>query len=172
MRAEHSVRVQRLRCGHVGLLTAKMLSRKAITPSTPIAAFVKRLRCRRCGSQSVLATRSPADRRKGPPDATRYVPGWCAVRQSRRTLFPEYAAINRKRANEQNRAEPVPPTNDVRTLMDDADLLRKRATRLFALAARSRQAGNSEYAEELDSLARDVVKHAVAIERRFRVAAA
>ena len=31
---------------------------------------------------------------------------------------------------------------------------------------------NSDYAEELDSLAREVVRHAVAIERRFRVAAA
>jgi hypothetical protein len=29
----------------------------AIAPNTPIAAFVKRLRCRMCGSQSVLATR-------------------------------------------------------------------------------------------------------------------
>jgi hypothetical protein len=56
--------------------------------------------------------------------------------------------------------------------MDDADLLRNRATRLFALAERSRQQGNSDYAEELDSLAREVVRHAVAIERRFRVAAA
>ena len=41
--------------------------------------------------------------------------------------------------------------------MDDADLLRNRATRLFALATRSRQEGYSEYAEELDSLAREVV---------------
>ncbi len=120
----------------------------------------------------MLAARTPADRRKGLLTRPITFPGWCAVRQSRRTLFPEYATINRKRANEQNRVEPVPPTNDVRTLMDDADLLRNRATRLFALAARSRQEGNSEYAEELDSLARDVVKHAVAIERRFRVAAA
>ena len=76
----------------------------------------------------------------------------------------EYAAINRKGANEQNRVEQV--------LMDDADLLRNRATRLFALATRSRQQGYPEYAEELDSLAREVVRHAVAIERRFRVAAA
>ena len=42
MRAEQSVRVQCLRCGHVGLLTAETLSRLAITPTTPIAAFVKR----------------------------------------------------------------------------------------------------------------------------------
>ena len=55
--------------------------------------------------------------------------------------------------------------------MDDADLLRNRATRLFALAARGRQEGYSKYAAELDSLTREVVRHAVAIERRFRAAA-
>ena len=66
--------------------------------------------------------------------------------------------------------EPVPPAED--PLMDDADQLRNRATRLFALAARSRQEGYSDYAEEPDSLAHEVVRHAVAIERRFRVAAA
>jgi len=38
----------------------------------------------------------------------------------------------------------------------------------FALATRSRQEGYSAYAEELDSLAREVVRHAVTIERRFR----
>jgi hypothetical protein len=43
--------------------------------------------------------------------------------------------------------------------MDDADLLRNRATRLFALATRGRQEGYSEYAE-------------VTIERPFRAAAA
>ena len=59
VRAEQSVRVQCLRCNHVGVLTAETLSRLAITSSTPIAAFVKRLRCRRCGSHSVLATREP-----------------------------------------------------------------------------------------------------------------
>jgi hypothetical protein len=54
-----SVRVQCLRCGHFCVLTPDMLSRLAIAPNTPIAAFVKRLRCRKCGSQSVLATRKP-----------------------------------------------------------------------------------------------------------------
>jgi hypothetical protein len=55
--------------------------------------------------------------------------------------------------------------------MDDADLLRSRAARLFALAARNRQEGYSDYADELDSLAREVVRHAVAIERRWVAAA-
>ena len=55
--------------------------------------------------------------------------------------------------------------------MDDAHMLRNRATRLFALAARSRQEGYSNYADVLDSLAREVVSHAVAIERRWVAAA-
>jgi ribosomal protein S27AE len=54
-----SVRVQCLRCGHFSVLTPDTLSHLAIAPDTPIAAFVKRLRCRKCGSQSVLATRRP-----------------------------------------------------------------------------------------------------------------
>ena len=57
MPSRKSVRVQCLRCGHFNVLTPDMLSRLAIAPNTPIAAFVKRLRCRKCGSQSVLATR-------------------------------------------------------------------------------------------------------------------
>jgi hypothetical protein len=40
----------------------KALSRADLPPSTPIAAFVKRLRCRRWRSQSVLAAR------KAPPE--------------------------------------------------------------------------------------------------------
>ena len=59
MRTEQSVWVQCLRCGHVGVLTAETLSRLSLAPSTPIAAFVKRLPPR-CGSQSVRATRKPA----------------------------------------------------------------------------------------------------------------
>ena len=56
--------------------------------------------------------------------------------------------------------------------MDDADLLRNRATRLLALAERARQQGHPDYAEELSKLAREVVKHAVIIEGRFRTQAA
>ena len=65
VRTERSVWVQCLRCGHVGVLTVETLSRLAIAPSTPIAAFVKRLRCRRCGSQSVRATRQACPTAKG-----------------------------------------------------------------------------------------------------------
>src|SRR5215470_16884277 len=70
-----------------------MLSRSGLTSNTPIVGFVTRQRCRHCGSQSVLATRTPADRPRKPPDATRCVP---------------YAAINRKKAYEQNKVELVP----------------------------------------------------------------
>ena len=51
-----SVRIQCLQCGHFSVLTPDMQSRLAIAPNTPIAAFAKRLSCRKCG-QSVLATR-------------------------------------------------------------------------------------------------------------------
>jgi hypothetical protein len=44
------------------VLTREALARLAIAPGTPIAAFVKRLRCRKCGSRSVLATHKPAPR--------------------------------------------------------------------------------------------------------------
>jgi hypothetical protein len=56
--------------------------------------------------------------------------------------------------------------------MDDADLLRNRATRLFALAERVCQQRHTDHAEELDKLAGEVVRHAVIIEGRFRTQAA
>ena len=61
-----SVRVQCLQCGHFSVLSPDMLSRLAIAHNTPIAAFVKRLRCRKCGSQSVLATRKPPQQQAVP----------------------------------------------------------------------------------------------------------
>jgi hypothetical protein len=60
--AEPTVTVECLSCRHVGVLTGATLSRFAIMPDTPIATFVKRLRCSRCGSRSVLATRKPPAR--------------------------------------------------------------------------------------------------------------
>jgi hypothetical protein len=50
--------------------------------------------------------------------------------------------------------------------MDDADLLRNRSTRLFALAAELRQKGLSDYADRLEALGREAVRHAVRIEGR------
>jgi hypothetical protein len=50
--------------------------------------------------------------------------------------------------------------------MADADLLRNRSTRLFALAAQTRQQGLPDCADQLEALAREVVRHAVRIEAR------
>jgi hypothetical protein len=62
LRTEPTVTVECLNCRHVGVLTGAALARLAITPDMPIAAFVKRLRCSKCGSRSVLATRKPPSR--------------------------------------------------------------------------------------------------------------
>ena len=62
VRGEPTVTVERLSCRHIGVLTGASLSRLAIMPDTPIATFVKRLRCSKCGSRSVLATRKPPAR--------------------------------------------------------------------------------------------------------------
>jgi hypothetical protein len=51
--------------------------------------------------------------------------------------------------------------------MGDADLLRNHATRLLTLAERARQQGHPDYANELTTLAREAVRHAVMIEQRF-----
>ncbi len=50
--------------------------------------------------------------------------------------------------------------------MDDADLLRNRSTRLFTLAAHARQNRLPDYADQLEALAREIVRHAVSIEAR------
>jgi ribosomal protein S27E len=51
------IHVRCLRCRHEATLTDAELSRRGIKPGAPIASFVKRLRCRKCGSQSVIAVR-------------------------------------------------------------------------------------------------------------------
>ena len=51
------IRVECLRCHHVGSLTEPELLRRGIKPNAPIVSFVKRLRCRKCCSQSVRAER-------------------------------------------------------------------------------------------------------------------
>jgi hypothetical protein len=55
--AELVVHVRCLRCRHKSLLSNKDLADFGIPPEAPIASFVKRLRCRKCGSGSVLANR-------------------------------------------------------------------------------------------------------------------
>jgi hypothetical protein len=50
--------VQCLSCQHRGFVSERELVRFGIKPGAPVAQFVKRLRCRKCGSGSVMATRS------------------------------------------------------------------------------------------------------------------
>jgi hypothetical protein len=64
VRGDPGVKVECLSCRHVGVLSDTTLARLKIKPSTPIAAFVKRLRCSRCSSQSVRARREVLPVRK------------------------------------------------------------------------------------------------------------
>jgi hypothetical protein len=50
--------VRCLSCQHRGIIAEHELVRFGLNPGAPIARFVKRLRCRKCGSGSVTATRS------------------------------------------------------------------------------------------------------------------
>jgi hypothetical protein len=52
------ISVKCLRCGHRGVLREADLPSYGETPDAPIAAFVKRLKCRQCGSRSVQAFRT------------------------------------------------------------------------------------------------------------------
>jgi hypothetical protein len=47
-----------LSCQHRGIIAEHDLLRFGLKPGAAIAQFVKRLRCRKCGSGSVLARRS------------------------------------------------------------------------------------------------------------------
>jgi phage FluMu protein Com len=51
------IKVECLRCRHVGRITERELERMDIKSGAPIASFIKRLRCCQCGSQSVRAER-------------------------------------------------------------------------------------------------------------------
>jgi hypothetical protein len=50
--------VRRLHCGHEGSLSRTALVRFGLDPNAPIAAYVRRLRCSKCGSSSVMAKRT------------------------------------------------------------------------------------------------------------------
>lgn len=54
---EAPVTVECLRCGHVGTLDAEALRAAGQKPDAPIAGFAKRLRCTKCGSRAIKATR-------------------------------------------------------------------------------------------------------------------
>ena len=55
------VHVRCLRCRHKSLLNNKDLADFGIPPEAPIASFIERLRCRKCGSGSILANRIDRD---------------------------------------------------------------------------------------------------------------
>jgi len=55
---ETRINMKCLRCGHSGFLRESDLPSYGEKPDAPIAAFVKRLKCRKCGSQSVKAFRT------------------------------------------------------------------------------------------------------------------
>jgi hypothetical protein len=50
--------VQCLTYQHRGFISDRELVRFGLKPGAPVAQFVKRLRCRKCGSGSVMARRS------------------------------------------------------------------------------------------------------------------
>jgi hypothetical protein len=52
--------VRCMSCRHRSTLNAAALKRFGLKPDAPIASFVKRLRCTKCGGGSVMAERVPA----------------------------------------------------------------------------------------------------------------
>jgi hypothetical protein len=54
---DEDIRIDCLRCSHSGTLKERELGQYGEKPGAPIAAFVKRLVCRNCGSHSVRAYR-------------------------------------------------------------------------------------------------------------------
>jgi ribosomal protein S27E len=54
------IAVRCLSCRHRGVIAEGDLPRFGIKPGSPVAQFVKRLRCRQCGSGSVMAQRTTA----------------------------------------------------------------------------------------------------------------
>ncbi len=54
------IAVRCLNCRHRGVIAEADLVRFGIRPGSPVAQFIKRLRCRKCGSGSVIAQRTTA----------------------------------------------------------------------------------------------------------------
>ena len=52
--------VECLHCRHRGVLSDRALSRHGLSANAPIASFVQRLTCERCGHHSVKAFRAAA----------------------------------------------------------------------------------------------------------------
>ena len=71
MRPDLVVLIRCLHCRHQSVLSAQALAGYGLKPDAPIAAFVKRLRCSRCGSGSVMASRVGRKRTCRPPSNAR-----------------------------------------------------------------------------------------------------
>ena len=54
------IAVRCLSCRHRGVLAESDLARFGVKPGVPVAQFVKRLRCRQCGTGSVMVQRTTA----------------------------------------------------------------------------------------------------------------
>jgi hypothetical protein len=54
-----SISVRCMSCRHRSTLDSAALKRFGLKPDAPIASFIKRLRCTKCGSGSVMAERAP-----------------------------------------------------------------------------------------------------------------
>jgi hypothetical protein len=59
-RAAGVICVECLHCRHRGVLSDRALTRHGLPANAPIASFVQRLTCERCGHHSVKAFRAPA----------------------------------------------------------------------------------------------------------------
>jgi hypothetical protein len=68
-RAAGVICVECLHCRHRGVLSDRILIRHGLSANAPIASFVQRLTCERCGHHSVKAFRAPA------PTAQSFVAG-------------------------------------------------------------------------------------------------
>jgi hypothetical protein len=64
--AGSAISVRCMRCQHRSSIDATALGRFGLKADAPIAAFIKRLRCSKCGSGSVIAqrVRAPEPRRR------------------------------------------------------------------------------------------------------------
>jgi hypothetical protein len=68
VKIDRPIFVRCLRCRHEGILSGQTLADAGLKPDAPISSFVKRLRCAKCGSGSVMATRQPG---RTAPDLSR-----------------------------------------------------------------------------------------------------
>jgi DNA-directed RNA polymerase subunit RPC12/RpoP len=59
--ATGAVCIECLHCGHRGVISERALGAHGLAADAPIAAFIKRLTCERCGHRSVKAFRTTGE---------------------------------------------------------------------------------------------------------------